>query len=104
MIEIEHENGIVTRYQSVKDMKVKVGDKVKQGQALATAGKSLINEEAGVHVHFEIRKDGIPVNPEDYLDKPLSTLQEMIVTDEEAADLIKTEEATEKGQRTGIAE
>ena len=86
VIEIDHENGIVTQYQSIKDMKVKVGESIKQGQALATAGNSLINEEAGVHVHFEIRKDGIPVNPESYLDKPLSTLQEMSVTDEEAAD------------------
>ena len=42
VIEIDHENGIITQYQSIKDMKVKVGDSIKQGQALATAGTSLI--------------------------------------------------------------
>jgi stage II sporulation protein Q len=76
VIEIEHDKGIVTQYQSVKDMNVKVGDKVEQGQALAKAGQSLFNQEAGVHVHFEIRKDNVAVNPLDYFDKPLSALLE----------------------------
>ena len=92
VIEIDHEDGIVTQYQSIKDMKVKVGDSVKQGQALATAGTSLINEEAGVHVHFEIRKDGMPVNPESFLNKPLSTLQEIGITEENPTEA--TEEDT----------
>ncbi|SEN50647.1 stage II sporulation protein Q [Mesobacillus persicus] len=76
VIEIEHDNGIVTQYQSIKNMKVKAGDMVKQGDAIATAGTSQFNEQSGVHVHFEIRKDGTPVNPLDYFDKPLSALQE----------------------------
>jgi stage II sporulation protein Q len=76
VIELEHDKGIVTQYQSVKDVKVKVGDQVEQGQVLASAGQSLFNEKAGVHVHFEIRKDGVAVNPESYLDKPLSALVE----------------------------
>ena len=80
VIEIEHENGIVTQYQSVKDFQVKVGDDVEQGRIIATSGKSMINEEAGVHVHFEIRKDGIPLNPEDFFDRPISALEE--TTDE----------------------
>ncbi|CAH0246230.1 Stage II sporulation protein Q [Peribacillus sp. Bi96] len=75
LIEVEHEDGVVTRYQSVKDIKVAVGDKVKQGQAIATAGKSQINEEAGVHVHFEIRKDNIALNPTDFIDKQASAIQ-----------------------------
>ncbi|MGE7906174.1 peptidoglycan DD-metalloendopeptidase family protein [Peribacillus sp. NPDC094092] len=75
LVEIEHEDGVVTRYQSVKDIKVAVGDKVKQGQAIATAGKSQINEEAGVHVHFEIRKDNIALNPVDFIDKQASAIQ-----------------------------
>lgn len=74
VIEIEHDNGIVTQYQSIKNMKVKAGDTVKQGDAIATAGTSQFNEKAGIHVHFEIRKDGTPVNPLDYMDKPLSAL------------------------------
>jgi stage II sporulation protein Q len=75
VIEITHDKGIVTQYQSVTDMAVKVGDKVNQGQILAKAGQSLFNEKAGTHVHFEIRKDDTAVNPTNYFDKPLSTLQ-----------------------------
>ncbi|MCM3763975.1 M23 family metallopeptidase [Neobacillus niacini] len=76
VIEIEHDKNIVTQYSSVKDIKVEVGDKVKQGDVLAKAGKSMLNEKAGTHVHFEIRKDGVAVNPNKYFDKSLSALQE----------------------------
>jgi stage II sporulation protein Q len=75
-IEIEHSKGIVTRYQSVKDFEVAVGDVVDQGQEIAKSGKSLFNEDAGVHVHFEIRKDNVAVNPINYFNKSLATLQE----------------------------
>jgi stage II sporulation protein Q len=74
VIVIEHDNNVVTQYQSVKDFKVAEGDKVKQGQAIAKAGQSELNEEAGVHVHFEIRKDSTPVNPISFFDKPVSSV------------------------------
>src|SRR4051812_46876279 len=86
VIEIEHEDDVITHYSSIQDMKVELGDEVKQGQALATAGQSLFNEEAGTHVHFEVRKNGIPVNPESYLDKPLSDIEAEVTKDTEAAD------------------
>ncbi|MFE8698090.1 peptidoglycan DD-metalloendopeptidase family protein [Cytobacillus sp. FJAT-53684] len=76
VIEIEHDKGIVTQYQSVTEINVEVGDQVKQGQVLAKAGVSQLDEESAVHVHFEIRKDGVAVNPHDYFQKPLSSLQE----------------------------
>ena len=105
VIEIEHDDNIVTRYSSVKDMKVKVGDEIEQGQALATAGKSLFNEDAGVHVHFEIRKDGIPVNPEEYLNKSLSELQEASVTEEKVSENKASEnEKSETDKETGVSE
>ncbi|WP_210364440.1 M23 family metallopeptidase [Bacillus sp. REN3] len=85
VIEIEHDKGIVTQYQSVKDYQVKVGDQVEQGQAIATSGTSQINEKAGNHVHFEIRKDNVPVNPHEYFNKPLSALQEAKITEEKPA-------------------
>lgn len=74
LVEVEHEDGVVTRYQSIQDIEVKVGDKVKQGEKLAVSGQSLINEDAGVHVHFEIRKDGVAVNPIEFMDKQLTSI------------------------------
>ncbi|RSD27108.1 M23 family metallopeptidase [Mesobacillus subterraneus] len=99
VIEIEHDKGIVTQYQSVKDFQVKVGDQVEQGQVIAKSGTSQINEKAGNHVHFEIRKDNVPVNPHEYFNKPLSSLQEANVTEEKAssdADAGKSEDAAEE--------
>lgn len=93
VIIIEHDKGVVTQYSSVKDFSVEVGTQVKQGQAIAKAGQSLFNEEAGVHVHFEIRKDNNPVNPISYFDKPVSSLQVEKPADEKAA---TEEEATEE--------
>ncbi len=90
VIVIEHDNGVHTQYQSVKDIDVKVGDKVKQGQVLATAGTSRLNEEAGTHVHFEIRKDNIPLNPLSYFDKPVSSLED--VTTEEKTEGVQEDE------------
>lgn len=86
VIEIEHDKGIVTQYQSVKDVKVKVGDEVKQGQVLAMAGQSLFDEESGTHVHFEIRKDGVAVNPTKFFNKPVSELQDETTTDQKSVD------------------
>ncbi|WP_316570529.1 M23 family metallopeptidase [Neobacillus sp. YIM B06451] len=90
VIEIQHDKGIVTQYQSVKDIKVKVGEQVDKGQVLAAAGQSQVNQKGGTHVHFEIRKDGVAVNPADYFDKPLSSLQ-----NSETADPSKKKEAAE---------
>ncbi len=75
IIEIEHEKGLVTQYSSVKDIQVKAGDKVMQGTVLAKAGNSEINKDAAVHVHFEMRKDGVAVNPTTFIKKPLSALK-----------------------------
>lgn len=81
-VEIEHENGVVTRYQSITDIKVAVGDEVKQGAVIAKAGRSLLNEEAGTHVHFEIRQDDVALNPNAIFGSQLASLE----TKDEAAD------------------
>ncbi|WP_074043977.1 peptidoglycan DD-metalloendopeptidase family protein [Geobacillus proteiniphilus] len=74
VVEINHEQGVTTVYQSLADVKVEAGDTVKQGEVIGKAGQSEFNKEAGIHVHFEIRKDGRAVNPIDYVDKPLTAL------------------------------
>ncbi|WNS75254.1 M23 family metallopeptidase [Bacillus sp. DTU_2020_1000418_1_SI_GHA_SEK_038] len=103
VIEIEHDKGIVTQYQSVKEISVEVGDQVKQGQVIAKAGESMFDAEAGVHVHFEIRKDNVALNPHDYFQKPLSTLQELseedgtkASDDQDAVDEKASEEDTDQ--------
>ncbi|MDG5471205.1 M23 family metallopeptidase [Jeotgalibacillus sp. ET6] len=63
LVEIEHADGLVTKYSAIKDISVQVGDQVKQAQPIAKAGVSELNTEAGTHLHFEVYKDGVAVNP-----------------------------------------
>ena len=65
-IKIEHENNIISVYQSVKDVKIKEKDEVKQGQKIATSGTNNIGSELGNHLHFELYKDNVLVNPENF--------------------------------------
>ena len=100
VIEVNHGNGITTKYQSVTDIAVKVGDKVEKGQPLAKAGQSLLNKEAGIHVHFEIRKDNVAVNPVDYFEKSVSALIEAEPVNAEV-ETEETEAAEESAEETG---
>jgi stage II sporulation protein Q len=63
-VQIEHPNGLVTVYQSLTDLRVQVGDEIEQGDLIASAGQSSLEPEEGVHVHFEVRNNGLSVNPE----------------------------------------
>jgi len=62
-VQIEHPNGWVTVYQSLTDLKVQLGDEVEQGDTIAIAGQSELEPQEGAHVHFEVRNNGLPVNP-----------------------------------------
>jgi len=67
-IEIDHGNGWRTRYLHLKhkSVRVKVGDTVKAGQAIATMGTT--GYSTGVHLHFEIRRNGERLDPRPYLE------------------------------------
>ncbi len=105
VIEIEHDKGITTVYQSVKNIKVQVGDSVKQGDALATAGTSQLNKEAKTHLHFEIRKDNQAVNPQSYFGQPVTSLEKEskveIQEKEQADESSKMDEETDTESETG---
>ncbi|WP_239615815.1 M23 family metallopeptidase [Cohnella mopanensis] len=62
-VQIEHPDGLVTVYQSLTDVKVQVGDQVEQGDVIASAGQSELEPTEGAHVHFEVRNNGLSVNP-----------------------------------------
>lgn len=69
VITIEHENGIVSTYQSIKDILVKKGDEVKQGSPLAKSSKSNLLPDLENTLYFELAINGETVNPEKYFDK-----------------------------------
>ena len=58
---IDHGGGIQTLYGHSSKVEVKVGQKVKAGQEIMKAGTS--GNSTGPHLHFEVRKDGVCVNP-----------------------------------------
>ena len=65
MIEIDHGNGYQTRYAHNKKLVVKLGDRIKKGQAIALMGST--GRSTGPHVHFEILRDGKTVNPANFI-------------------------------------
>ena len=69
VVTIEHDNGIISSYQSITDIKVKKGDTVKQGDVIAISSTSNISTDLGNHLYFELIINGTNVDPEDYYDK-----------------------------------
>lgn len=63
VIEISHGKGLVTVYQSLTDVQVAEGDEVRQGTVIAKAGRSDVERDLGVHLHFETRLNGEVINP-----------------------------------------
>jgi murein DD-endopeptidase MepM/ murein hydrolase activator NlpD len=64
-VEINHGNGLVTRYAHNLENKVDVGDIVKKGQVIGLMGSS--GRSTGPHVHFEVYKHGRTVDPATYI-------------------------------------
>ena len=73
-ITIEHDNGIVSVYQSITNITVKEGDKINAGFVIATSGTSNISTELENHLYFELIINGVCVNPENYYDKLISEI------------------------------
>jgi murein DD-endopeptidase MepM/ murein hydrolase activator NlpD len=65
LIIISHENGYTTYYAHNNTIKVKKGQRVAKGQVIGTAGST--GRATGPHLHFEVRKNGVPVNPLKYI-------------------------------------
>ncbi len=70
VVEISHKNGLVSIYKSLtENVSVSVGDKVGGGTVIGNVGETMAQElNSGAHLHFEMQKDGVKVNPNDYID------------------------------------
>src|SRR5258706_11243275 len=68
MIEIDHGNGLITRYAHLSKRLAKIGDVVLSGREIGQVGST--GRATGPHLHFEVRQNGAPLNPSHFLRLP----------------------------------
>lgn len=65
MLALDHGHGLVTRYAHAERRHVEVGDVVARGETIGVVGSS--GRSTGVHLHFEVRRRGVPLDPAQFL-------------------------------------
>ena len=67
LVKIDHGNGVVTAYAHLDKITVSKGQAVNSNTEIALSGNT--GRSTGPHLHFEVVKDGVPLNPNTYLKK-----------------------------------
>ena len=62
-VKIRHNGELISVYQGLDNVEVQNGDTIFTGQKISTSGTSKLNKDLGNHLHFEIYKNGITINP-----------------------------------------
>lgn len=75
-IEIKHDNDYITIYQGLSEVSVKKGEVVSQGQLLGKSGTDKQDQEMINHLHFEVYKNGQPIDPNGYLNSEVKSQTE----------------------------
>lgn len=65
LIEIDHGNGLTTRYGHLSKLKVAVGDRIQRGQLIGLVGST--GRSTGPHLHYELRLNDKAINPRRFL-------------------------------------
>lgn len=69
VVEIAHDNGLVSVYKSLSTSAVEIGASVNAGDVIGEAGTSMTQElNSGAHLHFEMLQNGKKVDPNNYID------------------------------------
>lgn len=66
IIQVQHENNLVSVYKHNTEVLKRVGDKIKSGEPIAIIGNSGETSK-GPHLHFELWHNGLPINPEEFI-------------------------------------
>ena len=66
VVKIQHDNGLVTLYAHLQSVKVVAGQKISRGQTIGLIGNT--GNSQGPHLHFEVIKNGVRVDPLDYVE------------------------------------
>ena len=75
VVEVDHGNGVMTRYAHMSAFKSKVGQAVEAGQPIGAIGST--GRSTGPHLHFEVRINGRAVNPRPFLERAPDVLEEI---------------------------
>lgn len=75
IVQITHDNGLITVYQSLSDIKVKVNDIVEKGTIIAKSGKSNLFKETENGLYFEVISNGKNINPILCYDRTISEIK-----------------------------
>ncbi len=73
VVEIDHGQGILTRYAHLSGFTSKVGAQVAAGEQIAKMGST--GRSTGSHLHFEVRLNGVAVNPRRFLEAKADVLE-----------------------------
>ena len=92
IIEIKHDNNLISSYQSLSEVSVKKNDTVTQGQVIGKSGTNTIDQDMGNHLHFELYKSGEIVDPSKYFDQ--------VITSEATSDTEKNTTTTKEETTT----
>ena len=65
VVEVDHGNGVVTRYAHCSATLVQAGQRVRRGEFIARVGST--GKSSGCHCHYEVLRNGFQVDPMDYL-------------------------------------
>lgn len=73
VVEVDHGQGILTRYAHLSGFTTKVGTQVAAGEQIAKMGST--GRSTGSHLHFEVRLNGVAVNPRRFLEAKADVLE-----------------------------
>lgn len=76
---LSHADGTETRYAHCKTLAVRPGDRVEAGADIATVGST--GRSTGPHLHFEVRRDGQPIDPATWLEREDSAQVASLLTE-----------------------
>lgn len=77
IVEITHDDNVVTYYSSLASTSLKLNDEIKKGSTIGIAGKNVFDDEASVHMTFEVKVNGEYIDPDDIFGLTLAEVSKL---------------------------